>query len=150
MSNKTEQNNSLQFQNVEKLNQSVYPHNEIESSEEELPSSFPTWECYLRYFFEYKKLIIISAITIPMIVFTLFQNKFYKANVGFKIEPGQDLTSNILSDSLMGIRSNKNSLANIPQRALSKAQSTSFYQELAQVVLSNPDYLHTRYKLVEE
>ena len=110
----------------------------------------PSWEHIARYFLEYKSTILTVSILTPFLLFSLFQNRLYKSQVGFKIEPGQDLTSNILSDSLLGIRPNKNSLDNIPERALITARSTSFYQELSDIVIEHRDHKHIKFKLGEE
>lgn len=108
------------------------------------------WDSYLRYFLEYKAYIASLVFVSMVLVVFVFQNKDYSAKAGFKIEAGQDLTSNILSDSLMGVRPSQNSLSDISERAYIKAQSASFYEELAREVLSSTDFGYIRFKLGEE
>ena len=147
MNKKEEQTHSLYFDNMEVLT----PKQSVSSCSVKVESNWtPSWENILRYFLEYKTALVATSVLIPILLFSLFQNRVYKATVGFKIEPGQDLTSNILSDSILGIRSNKNSLDNIPERALAKASSMSFYQELTDIVISEQEYDFIKFKLGEE
>lgn len=142
-----ETTHSLQFQNMEVLDQEAAVSENILDVQSKWQ---PSWEHIARYFLEYKSTILTVSILTPFLLFSLFQNRLYKSQVGFKIEPGQDLTSNILSDSLLGIRPNKNSLDNIPERALITARSTSFYQELSDIVIEHRDHKHIKFKLGEE
>ena len=142
-----ETTHSLQFQNMEVLDQETAVSENILDVQSKWQ---PSWEHIARYFLEYKSTILTVSILTPFLLFSLFQNRLYKSQVGFKIEPGQDLTSNILSDSLLGIRPNKNSLDNIPERALITARSTSFYQELSDIVIEHRDHKHIKFKLGEE
>ena len=139
-----ETTHSLQFQNMEVLDQEAAVSENILDVQSKWE---PSWEHIARYFLEYKSTILTVSILTPFLLFSLFQNRLYKSQVGFKIEPGQDLTSNILSDSLLGIRPNKNSLDNIPERALITARSTSFYQELSDIVIEHRDHKHIKFKL---
>lgn len=107
-------------------------------------------DSYLRYFLEYKRIILVFSCLSFLFIAAIFQNKDYKVKMGFKVEAGQDLTSNILSESLLGVKSSKNSLGNITERAFVKAQSVSFYEELAKATLSEEKFGYIKYKLGEE
>lgn len=102
---------------------------------------------YFRYFMQYKKLIIAIAIIVPVLAFTMYQNKDFNAQVAFKVEPEQDLTSNILSDSLLGVGKQKTALSGLIDRLVISAQSKTFFDQMAKEVIENDKYAFTKYKL---
>lgn len=143
--------NKLSFENVDKLNDgrtNVPAQSKFVSQKQDLYDlSLQNW---MQYFYQYRRYITFFVIIIPVILFNLFQNKNYQAHIGFKVEVGQDFTSNILSESITGISNPNQGIGNMTERALIKAQSRDFYQELATIVFENKDYEYIRYKFLLE
>lgn len=142
---KEKSDGQLIFENIESASQNGHGPISLKNSRAGLGL-----EDHIRYFLEFKKSLLALAFLVPVISFTIFQNKDYRAKASFKVEPGQDLTSNILSESLIGVKAPQNQLGDISERALVKAQSQNFYDELATLVSIKPEYALTKFKLGTE